>query len=190
MMEYIRPTSFLVEPKSIVYDISTNFEDSNLKHNLSISFGGRVKVSDPLLEGTSVDATIWAGDNELAQELQSEGFIGDIIISKHFFKFKELSDDPMEPYPEHLEADEDFQSSSLFAGINISILLLEEQFFKLRDSIALADSSQLTFNIGCTSDQFIYSSRASSGELLLENKDLELKIISYGFRFMFHNCKK
>ncbi len=165
--KYIEPTSFLIESQVMGLDISSSLEDRVLKDNFRLMIQGHVVFGDPLIMDTSVDAHFWAGEDERVREIQGRGSLGSVIISKDVADIRDISTG----------------SSRSLAGIMITVPMLEEQFLKLRDSLALCNSSRSTIKFACTSDKLIREIPEAVGKLLWENEDIKLTISSYGFNF-------
>jgi hypothetical protein len=165
--KYIEPTSFTIKSQTMGLDISSSLEGRVLKDEFRLMIQGHVVFGDPLIMDASVDAHFWAGEDERVREIQGRGSLGSVIISKDVADIKDISIDSSRP----------------LAGLMVTVPMLEEQFLKLRDNLALCNSSCLTINFGCTSDKLIRETPEASRKLLWENEDVTLTICGYGFNF-------
>ena len=171
-MPNIHP-SFFVEITMIRCDVGAKLNDGYFKNHFRIRFEGFVRVAD-VLDGTSVYGDFWTATEEHVKEIQSAGRVGSAVISKDAPEIKDVSLDTSRP----------------LAGIEIHIPLSEEEIFKLRDSLSLADASTLSIKFECTNDDVFYSSKGSAGEVALEDEDVNLKITSFSFTFKIQRSER
>jgi hypothetical protein len=116
--------SFVVRVTSIGLDVKFELKNAELVRHESLRIEGNVVVGQELIEGTTVYAEIWAGDDQIARKAHEEGVLGSASVSKDVMNVRTFSSkDPLQ-----------------IAGIDIHVPLLQAQFRELQDSLALAES--------------------------------------------------
>jgi hypothetical protein len=159
--------SFVVRVTSIGLDVEFAIDNSRLAHRESLRSDGIVVAGQQLIEDTTVYTTIWAGDDLRAQKAHDKRVLGSASVSKDVGTIRTFStDDPFQ-----------------IAGIDIHIPLLQSQFRELQDSLALADTSQMTFSFGCVGPSLAKPRPLAAPELVLEDTNVNLSIVRFCINF-------
>jgi hypothetical protein len=153
---------FVVKVKSIGLNVGFELNNCELVRHESLRLEGNVVAGQELIEGTTVYATIWAGDDPRAREAHEKGVLGSASVSKDVANVRTFS------------SENPFQ----IAGIDIHIPLLQYQFRELQDSLALANASEMTFQFGCVGDPLI-SSGLAGPKLVLQDENAMLSVINF-----------
>lgn len=158
---------FVVHVTSIGVNVEFGLCDSTLVHNKSFRIRGIVTSGQELIEETTVYATIWTGDNLRAQRAHDRGILGSASVSRDAAIIRTFSSrDPLQ-----------------IAGIDIHIPLLQTEFCEFQNSLALADSSQMTFSFDCVGPSLIKPRPLAALELVLQYVNVDLSIVHFSVSF-------
>jgi hypothetical protein len=167
MNEFDDTWNFVVRVTSIGLDVQFQLSNSELVRHKSLRFEGNVAAGQELIEGTTVYATIWAGDEQRARAAHEKGVLGSVSVSKDVATIRTISsEDPLQ-----------------IAGIDIHVALLQSQFRELQESLALADASQITFSFGCIGPSLSRPRPLAGLELVLDRENAKLSVVNFRINF-------
>lgn len=160
---------FTAQVSSFGYDITTSLSKCELSRHSSVRIEGTVTFASPIkggasVEGTSVYADFWAGDDAKVRKLQAEGLLGNARISKDAATITDISTD----------------LDRALAGIQVSVALTKTQFDEMRADFAVVDPSALSLSFDCTGEQVVAGpSKFSKPELMIDAEFVDLCVTSY-----------
>src|SRR6516164_7729183 len=97
MNQFADTWSFVVQVTSIGLDARFKLDSCELVCHESLRFEGNVVAGQDLIDDTTVYATIWAGDDQMARAAHEKGVLGSASVSKDVATIRTISsEDPLQ----------------------------------------------------------------------------------------------